>query len=510
MSASPSVPEPNQEAARRKLMLAVLCLVPLFAVGSMALLTKNIFVFALVAGVGSIAIVILTRPETASLLFFFITYINAPAVLVHSHGMPAPLAAATIGLLLIPAMQYILCQRQPIILAPAMPWLAAFCGIQLLSTLFADDKVAAMGAVFAYLSEGLLLFLLVTNTVRTRAMLRQVTWVLLFAGFFMGGLVIFQKVTDTYWRDYLGFAQVSEPDWNSYGEHEGGRWPSGPIGDKNYFAQFLLLLFPLGLFRFWNESNRLFRWGALIATITILGGVGLTGSRGAALGFAATGAVMIMLRYVSWRQVFGIVVVSGMLLMLLPEYRARIASIAGVITNLRGDDVRETDTAVLGRLSEMAAASLVFCEHPLLGVGPGNFPLHFVEKADLLGFRVHGEERRAHCLYLEIAAETGVPGILVFVVVLGITMSNLYRGHNATKSVQDKSMTAAYLFAMVVMISTGMFLSFAYVRYSWIIIGLSSVAARLALEDATMENEMTQEDVAKPCPLNPPAGEPPK
>ena len=81
-------------------------------------------------------------------------------------------------------------------------------------------------------------------------------------------------------------------------------------------------------------------------------------------------------------------------------------------------------------------------------------------------------------------------------------MSNLYRGHNATKSAQDKSMTAAYLFAMVVMISTGMFLSFAYVRYSWIIIGLSSVAARLA-----MESETTQDNADKPCPLPPPAGE---
>ena len=505
MSASPSVPESDQVESRRKLVLGVLCLVPLLVVAAVALLTKSIFVFALVAGIGSVVLVILTRPETASLLFIFITYINAPVVLVHFHGMPAPLAAATVGLLLIPAIQYIIFQREPIIVAPAMPWLVAFCGIQLLSTLFADDKVAAMSAVFVYLSEGLLLFGLVTNTVRTPAMLRQVTWVLLFAGLFMGGLVIFQKVSGTYWRDYLGFAQVSEPDWNSYGEHEGGQWPSGPIGDKNYFAQFLLLLFPLGLFRFWSESNRLFRWAALITTITILGGVGLTGSRGAAIGFVATGAVMIMLRYVSWRQVLGIVLVSGILLMLMPEYRSRIASIAGVVTNLRKDDVRETDTAVLGRLSEMAAASLVFCEHPLLGVGPGNFPLCFVEKADLLGFRVHGDERRAHCLYLEIAAETGVPGILVFVLVLGITMSNLYRGHNVTKSAQDKSMTAAYLLAMVVMTTTGVFLSFAYVRYSWIIIGLSSAAARMALNS---DEPKDGADTSRT--LDPPAGETPK
>ena len=249
--------------------------------------------FALAAMVSGVAAVILVRPQTAGLLFFFLTYVNAPVVLVHFHGVPAPLAAATVGLLLIPAIQYVVAERQADQFVAGLSLAVAFCAIQLVSTLFAEDKIAAQEAVVVYLTEGLLLYLLVTNTVRTPEMLRQVTWVLLFAGIFMGGLVVFQKVTDTYWRDYLGFAQVSEPDWNAYGEHEGGRWPSGPIGDKNYFAQFLLLLFPLGLFRFWGESNRGLRWLALLATIVILAGVGLTGSRGAAIGFVATGLVMI-------------------------------------------------------------------------------------------------------------------------------------------------------------------------------------------------------------------------
>ena len=75
-----------------------------------------------------------------------------------------------------------------------------------------------------------------------------------------------------------------------------------------------------------------------------------------------------------------------------------------------------------------------------------------------------------------------MPGILLFLIVLGITMANLFRAHAVTTSEQGKSMTAAYLLAMVVMVTTGVFLSFAYVRYAWIIIGLSSVAAQLALQ----------------------------
>ena len=53
------------------------------------------------------------------------------------------------------------------------------------------------------------------------------------------------------------------------------------------------------------------------------------------------------------------------------------------------------------------------------------------------------------------------------------------------------------------MTSTGMFLSFAYVRYSWMIIGLSSVAARFALE-----SETPRDDEDKSRTQDPPAGEP--
>ena len=238
--------------------------------------------------------------------------------------------------------------------------------------------------------------------------------------------MVYQKVSGTYWRDYKGFAQVSDPEVNAYGEHDGGRWPSGPIGDKNYFAQFMLMLFPLSLFRYWSEPTQRLRWAGLFASVVILAGVGLTGSRGAAIGFAVMLLVMVALRYVTWRQVVVLAMMSSMLIVAMPEFRHRVASIASVVTVLRGEDVRETDTAVQGRLTEMAAALLVFCEHPLMGVGPGNFPSHFIKKADLLGFTVHGEERRAHCMYLEIAAETGVLGLFIFLLILGMTVKNLF------------------------------------------------------------------------------------
>jgi O-antigen ligase len=149
---------------------------------------------------------------------------------------------------------------------------------------------------------------------------------------------------------------------------------------------------------------------------------------------------------------------------------------------LRGEDIRQTDAAMQGRLSEMAAALLVFLEHPLRGVGPGNFPSHFVEKADLLGFTMHHGERRAHCLYLEVAAETGILGVGCFLVVLGLTVKNLLDAHAAADSKELQGMAASAIAAMVAMMATGVFLSFAYMRYYWLMIGLCSAIARIVLQ----------------------------
>jgi O-antigen ligase len=259
-------------------------------------------------------------------------------------------------------------------------------------------------------------------------------------------------------------------------------------------VQFMLMLLPFALSRAWNERSRLLRTAGWGSAAVILAGIALSGSRGATIGLAGMLLVMVGLGYARLRHAVALGLISASVLMVMPQYRERVASIVRVADVLRGSDVRRADTSVQGRLTEMAAAVLVFVENPLLGVGPGNFPAQFVEKADLLGFNVHGVERRAHCLYLEIAAETGVFGLVLLFAILGITIRNLHRAHTLAPSRRLQGETAAALAALVAMMVTGLFLSLAFVRYFWLIIGVCTAIARMVYLETSQDHRCVTAD----------------
>ena len=64
----------------------------------------------------------------------------------------------TVPLLLLAPLAYdLLAHRRPIVVTPALPWIALFLVVQLLSSIAAADVGAAAGAAGAFLLEGLVL-----------------------------------------------------------------------------------------------------------------------------------------------------------------------------------------------------------------------------------------------------------------------------------------------------------------------------------------------------------------
>jgi O-antigen ligase len=160
-----------------------------------------------------------------------------------------------------------------------------------------------------------------------------------------------------------------------------------------------------------------------------------------------------------------------------------------------GSSIQNADKAVQGRLTEMAAALLIFRDSPVVGIGPGNFPLEFVDRADSLGFQVHSSERYAHCMYLEIAAETGMLGLASFLALFGQTLWSLSRVRRHAVDPALRNMATALFLALVVLATTGVFLSFAYARYYWLLLALS--AAVTALSDAARVRATEMNDVER-------------
>ncbi len=145
-----------------------------------------------------------------------------------------------------------------------------------------------------------------------------------------------------------------------------------------------------------------------ILTYSIL----LTRSRGGTLAFlVCAGTLLAMaLRHVPWRTVAipaALIVVAYLLADL--SWTGELTERAGTLSDIRGADG--------GRLVIWSQSWLMLFEHsPLRGIGLGIYsllwPPYRVPQEDSAGFFVHND-------YLQIWIETGLPGLLLFLMLLG-------------------------------------------------------------------------------------------
>lgn len=442
------------------------------------------------------------KPDVASLAVFFILYTNAAAVAVRFHGVPSLVGALFLTLLFIPLGYYLIIKREPFVTTPVTPLLVVYLVIQMFGVIFSSENMnLALPNLITYITEGMLLFLLVTNVVRTPAMLRLVIWVLLVAGLFMGGLSLFQYVTNTLDNNYGGFAQNEEQTvvdaTAAIDDVPALVRQAGPVGEKNRYSQIMLMLVPLGMFRFWGERSKVLKAAAAVCTAFCLIGSLLTFSRGGIVALALTLLIMALLRYIKIRDILLVIGAMVLVLVMFPQNLERLSSLEALTAIFDPDTtagIKQTDGAVQGRATEMIAAGLVFLDHPLVGVGPGMFPYYVEQYARGLGIRLLTTNREAHSLYLGAAAEVGGLGLLCFLGMVGISMVYLARGHKRWEHSRPDiaNLNASFMFVLVVYMTTGLFLHMSYERYFWSMLALANVAIYLAshataIEDAASE-----------------------
>jgi O-antigen ligase len=367
--------------------------------------------------------------------------------------------------------------------------------VMILGTAFgmSADPDRAVDALITFVVEGLLVYGVMTNVVRTMGDLRRAVWVLLAVGCLLGVLSVHQQATDSYDFDYGGFAQVSEASLDTGLEGSSGQPRlAGPIGEKNRYAQIMVVLLPLGLFRIWSERRTVLKVAAAVSTTFIAFGAVLTFSRGAALGVAITIVLMTVLRYIRPSQLAAMAIGVVVLFTLQPTYLERLLTIEALsgAAGTRGASQVE-DNSFRKRANETIAAFLVFADHPVLGVGRGLFPVYYGDYADEVGIASENEARQAHNLYAGIAAETGLIGFLSFMGIFGATLVALARVRRRCRDIAPEyaSMATAFFLAIVSYLTSGMFLHLAYERYLWILLALAGSAAYVGLRVKLPERE---------------------
>lgn len=427
--------------------------------------------------------------DAPALIVVFLIYTNLAVLLPKFHGLPSAVTMLIPAALALPLFYQVVICRRPLILPRAFPWVALFMIVLMISTIFARNFGEAFDELTIYFTEGLYLYLALTNVIRTPQQLRRVIWALLAAGIVMGAAPAYQQLTGTFDNNYGGLAQISDATFRTGEISLQGdvRQPrlSGAIGEMNRFAQVTLMLIPLGMLRFWGESPRALRMLALLSAALSGLGMALAFSRGAAIAFGLMVVLMVFMRIIKPSQLMGFIFVGALALIAFPQYTARLVSIQSVASLFgaepQGGEESSPDGAIRGRITEMLAAARVYGDHPVVGVGPGMFKYYSRQYSLDIGLRNLMGNRRAHSLFLGIAAETGTIGITAFLAMLGVTIYDLLRVRSLSRGRRPDLENLANSFVLVLLayLTTGLFLHLSYMRYFWMMFAIASAAATI-------------------------------
>jgi O-antigen ligase len=416
-------------------------------------------------------------------------------VAVKSHGAPVVIGLVVPLLLVVPLAYHLFRGARPVI-TPAFCVLVLFLVAQAASASLSVSAADGTEDVKTFVVEAVLVYFLLTNVIRTPEALRRASWAVMVAGGLLGALSLFQEVTGTHAQPYGGFALIP-PEF--FSGHSDKARLAGPLGDPNYYAQILLPVLPLALFRLWGERSVALRIAAVACAAFATAGILLSYSRGAGLAFAAIFALMVAFRYVRARHIAFVVVGIVIALVALPEYTERlrtVGDVASATSESGSGEAEAADISVRSRLTEMLTAWLVFTDHPVLGVGPTAFGEYYGEYSARIGIEVREEvkfgarkgeapERESHNMLLSIAAELGLIGLVLFLAILYYTLRDLVRARRRWLEVRPEvsDMITAMLLAVVGYVTAGVFLTLAFERYFWLLIALAGAASLLRPDD---------------------------
>lgn len=454
---------------------AILPLGPLVSIG---LLTAFV-------GVG----IFLKWPESATLVFIVLLYSNTAGVLTIYHGFPKPLVAGVIVIPVVSIVHFLIQRREPIRVDWTFYLMLAFLPSVLLSSLFAVDVRIALGEVFTYCAEGLVVYFLIVNSIRTVASLKRVLWLLMGTAALLGTLSLYQESTGNYEQEFAGFAQRNLARGIVDGRsgslevrekvHTSNR-AEGPIEDANRYAQNLLMVLPFSVFMAFASRTLFARIAGFGLTGMILVGLLLTYSRGAFLALVLIGVLAYGLRFIRRSYLLaGAATLAVVMATAVPFYMTRIQTLFGAEGLLSETAENQPDMVLRGRATEMLAAFNVFLDHPIVGVGPGQFnrfySVKYMSDPDI-AMQTLDTQRRAHNLYIEMAAQTGIVGFAIFLGILTSVFLRLWRLRVAIAdpTTESSRIVTAAILSLASYLTTGLFLHLSHERYLWMFVALAS------------------------------------
>jgi O-antigen ligase len=415
-----------------------------------------------------------------------LVYSDLSEALIQTFGVPSLLQPALVALAIVIWLHRRTLRPSRVLFHPITLTLLAFCALMFVSSIWADDPAISDAYVLKTM-KNIFVYAIVAVLAASWRSLRQALGTLAITAAILAAISMAQIATGS--RNELG-GLATVVDANIYADEHDIR-AAGPVGDANYYGQVLVMIIPLALVlaNASTQKSRRLAWLAIAAII--IGGVLVTYSRGAMLAVAVmTGLVMLAMRVPVTRVAAGMVVALGLLVLMPGNIGRRFKTMVSLFP--QETYYTAPDPSFERRKLIAATGALMFDHNLLLGVGADNFSIFFPRYSREAGsaaelFYDHGELEHPHSLYLEIASENGLLGLLVFGTLLAATFIALRTAHHTlvTRGVERRALLPIALgLALSGYLVTSVFLHGASQRYFFLVLGLVAALSCTVAGDA--------------------------
>jgi putative inorganic carbon (hco3(-)) transporter len=237
---------------------------------------------------------------------------------------------------------------------------------------------------------------------------------------------------------------------------------TGPLEDPNDLAVALVVAVPLLVGALPARPSPGIRVLAALAAVVLVAGAAATFSRGGAL--ALTAAVLLLVA----RRVLPVRLLAGAL-----AGTAVVVAVAAQLASAELSRALQEKTFIAGsnvdtRELRWQAAARMIAEHPLLGVGPGGFRAEYAAVSH--NAELAEQTPVAHNMFLEVAAELGLPAFGAFV---GLVAVAFVAAERASRAGHDRRAMVAVQAALLAVAVGATFLSEQYYLPLWLLTALA-------------------------------------
>ena len=283
-----------------------------------------------------------------------------------------------------------------------------------------------------------IIYFLVLNTVKKRETIKHIVFIICLATTLAALMAIY---------DYIEIGNVSSIEKSRVG---------GIVDQPNMLAAFFnyYMFLPFGFFLMNIRKPRY--WLLLIPFLIQFRGIMVTFSRGGYMAFALglyaitffRGKMLfLLLLFATWLAVLNPILLPAGIRYRMGQTFEKHVSYADAPEDLEGS----LESSAHSRVEVWKGGLAMIKDHPFFGVGYGMFEL-------MIKYYWSGQRRiDAHNTYLIIAAEMGIPALIIFLWVIGIVFWNTFALYRTTSDPYAKALALGFTGGLFALLMSNMF-----------------------------------------------------